>query len=139
MNSHLLIAPNAFKNSLSATAAAEAIRLGFELSRLNGRYTVFPVGDGGDGTGELIIERKNGRKVRTEARNPFGKVIMTEYGLIDDDATAVIEMANASGLRLLDRTELDPLRASSIGTGDLIRAALDKNVKRIIIGMGGSA
>ena len=174
---HLLIAPNAFKNSLSAGEVAKAIRRGLDRSRLNGQpgthppYSseCFPVGDGGDGTGDLLIERLGGHRVEAEARDPLGRRIQTYWGLCSTPATlthnaptsgnvpstAVIEMANASGLRLLNREELDPLRANSAGTGELIRAALDwddkaasdqdqhappnKKLKRIIIGMGGSA
>ena len=149
---HLLIAPNAFKNSLSAAEVAEAIRRGLDRSRLKGtrlRYSseCFPVGDGGDGTGDLLIERLGGHRVTAEVRDPLGRMIKTYWGLAEHGTTAVIEMANASGLRLLDRHELDPLKTSSAGTGDLICAALDqdklasasKKLKRIIIGMGGSA
>jgi glycerate 2-kinase len=159
---HVLIAPNAFKHSLTATEAAQAIQRGFEtcanpssahpLPRVSDHpdptrtpghppFTTecFPVGDGGDGTGDLLIERLGGRRIAAQARNPFGKPISTYWGLAGDSRTAIIEMANASGLRLLDSNELDPLKASSIGAGDLILAALDKNVRRIILGMGGSA
>jgi glycerate kinase len=136
---HLLIAPNAFKNSLTAAEVAKAIRRGLDRSRLKGTSECFPVGDGGDGTGDLLIERLHGQKIATEARDPFGRKITTYWGLAADGTTAVIEMANASGLRLLDRQELNPSIASSAGTGDLIRAALDLQVQRIIIGMGGSA
>jgi glycerate kinase len=160
---HLLIAPNAFKNSLSADEAAKAIRRGLDRSRLRDAVWLppsdrpfaghpystecFPVGDGGDGTGDLLIERLGGHRVAAEARDPLGRRITTYWGLAEEGRTAVIEMANASGLRLLDRQELDPLKADSAGTGDLIRAALDqdrpgsanKKLSRIIIGMGGSA
>jgi glycerate kinase len=148
---HLLIAPNAFKNSLPAGEAASAIQRGLARSRINNGSTYsserFPVGDGGDGTGDLLIERLCAHRIAAEARDPFGRKIKTYWGLTADGSTAVIEMANASGLRLLDRQELDPLKATSAGTGDLIRAALDqdrsapqdKRLSRIIIGMGGSA
>ena len=133
---HVLIAPNAFKNSLSATEAAQAIQRGLPPT-----FTTecFPIGDGGDGTGDLLIERLGGQRITAQARDPFGRPISTYWGLADNGHTAIIEMANASGLRLLDRNELDPLKASSIGTGELILAALDRNVDRIILGMGGSA
>jgi len=133
---HVLIAPNAFKNSLSAAGAAQAIQRGLPLP-----FTTecFPVGDGGDGTGDLLIERLGGQRITAQARDPFGRPISTYWGLAGNGHTAIIEMANASGLRLVDSNELDPLKASSIGTGDLILAALDRNVRRIILGIGGSA
>src|ERR1700748_1549764 len=136
---HLLIAPNAFKNSLSAGDAAGAIQRGLNHSRLNATSECFPVGDGGDGTGDLLIQRLGGRIVEAEARDPFGRKRMSFFGLAEEGRTAVIEMANASGLRLLGSGEADPLRATSHGTGDLIRAALEHRPQRIILGMGGSA
>jgi glycerate kinase len=141
---HILIAPNAFKNSLSAAEAAQAIQRGLHALRQTSAHhplttECFPVGDGGDGTCDLLIERLGGHRITTQARDPFGRQISTYWGLAGDGHTAIIEMANASGLRLLDSNELDPLKASSMGTGDLILAALDKQVDQIILGMGGSA
>ncbi len=136
---HILIAPNAFKNSLNAEDAALAIEKGFISSKLECSIECFPVGDGGDGTAELIVKRCAGLHVVVEVANPFGRKINAVFGLIDDGKTAVIEMANASGLRLLKPQELNPLRALSTGTGELIKFALEKGVKKIIIGMGGSA
>jgi glycerate kinase len=135
----ILIAPNAFKHSLSAEQAASAIEKGFLQSKLDCQCELFPVGDGGDGTGELLIKRLEGKIVTTEVHGPLGKKINASFGLIDGDKTAVIEMANASGLSLLKKEELDPLHATSFGTGEQIKAALDRGVKKIIIGMGGSA
>ena len=136
---HILIAPNAFKNSLTAEEVALAIKKGFVQSKLKSSYECFPIGDGGDGTAELIIKKCDGELVATEVHDPFGKRITSSFGLIDKGQTAIIEMADASGLRLLKLTELNPLLATSFGTGEQIRIALDKNVKKIIIGMGGSA
>ena len=136
---HILIAPNAFKNSLAAAEAALAIREGLELSGLNCTTTCFPIADGGDGTGPLIIEKCKGRIITKEVQDPLGRPITARFGLIDGDKTAVIEMADASGLRLLKKEELDPLCASSAGTGELIRFALDEGVNKILIAMGGSA
>lgn len=136
---HLLIAPNAFKNSLNAGAAAEAIKEGFLQSRLTCTCECFPVGDGGDGTAPLIVKKCGGEFIETAVHDPFGKNITAPMGLIDAGKTAVIEMADASGLRLLQEDELNPLLATSYGTGEQIKIALDKGVQKIIIGMGGSA
>ena len=114
---HILIAPNAFKNSLDATQVAQAIQQGLKLSRLNCTTTCFPIADGGDGTASLIIEMCKGVIIHKEVRDPLGKKINSSFGLIDNGKTAVIEMADASGLRLLKKDELDPLQASSYGTG----------------------
>ncbi|HEY6902224.1 MAG TPA: glycerate kinase, partial [Puia sp.] len=93
----VLIAPNAFKHSLDAFAAASAIGEGLGRSALRCTCELFPVGDGGDGTGELILAKCGGKLVNTAVRDPLGRVIFASYGLIDSGATAVIEMANASG------------------------------------------
>jgi glycerate kinase len=136
---HILIAPNAFKNSLSAEDAAAAIQKGLQQSKLKCTTACFPIADGGDGTGSLIIKKSKGKIVKKEVHDPLGRMIMSQFGLIDNGKTAIIEMADASGLRLLKREELDALAASSAGTGELIRFALDEGVNEIIIAMGGSA
>lgn len=156
---HLLIAPNAFKNALPADQVAAAIQRGVARSRLPATMETFPVGDGGDGTGDLLIRHLKGQNMPVIAHGPFGQKIKTHWGLVtgsvpafeapadgvaqQDRATpgriAIIEMANASGLRLLDPERLNPLQASSRGTGELICAALECEAKTIIIGMGGSA
>jgi glycerate kinase len=136
---HILIAPNAFKNSLSAADAARAIEAGLHKSKLSCTTTCFPIADGGDGTGPLIIEKCGGQIVQTQVHDPLGRLITSQFGLIDNRKTAVIEMADASGLRLLKKEELNPLMASSVGTGELIKYALDEGVNKILIAMGGSA
>jgi len=136
---HILIAPNAFKNSLAAPQVAKAIEQGLKLSKLSCTTTCFPIADGGDGTGSLIIETCHGTIVSKTIHDPLGREIRSSFGLMDNGQTAVIEMADASGLRLLGKDELDPLQASSYGTGELIKLALDAGVNKIIIAMGGSA
>ncbi|MCU7549691.1 glycerate kinase [Chitinophagaceae bacterium LB-8] len=135
----MLIAPNAFKNSLTAEETATAIQEGFLQSKLDCECECFPIGDGGDGTGELIIKKCNGQLVDVAAHDALGREIKAPFGLIDKGKTAVIEMADASGIRLLKREELSPLLATSFGTGEQIKAALDRGVQKIIVGMGGSA
>ena len=139
MVKNILIAPNAFKNSLSAADASTAIAKGFLQSKLNCTCTCFPVADGGDGTANLIIKKFNGKLIEVKVSDPLGRKISTSFGLIDNGKTAVIEMADASGLRLLNATELNPLKASTYGTGEMITYALNEGVDHIIIGMGGSA
>jgi glycerate kinase len=136
---HILIAPNAFKNSLDATSVARAIGKGLQQSKPDYSLEYFPVGDGGDGTASLIIQKQKGRIIEVEVHDPLGKKIHASFGLIDDNKTAVIELADASGIRLLQQHELDPFRATTFGTGELIRYALDKNVSKIILCIGGSA
>ncbi|MEO6630596.1 MAG: glycerate kinase [Mucilaginibacter sp.] len=136
---HILIAPNAFKNSLDAVQVALAIEDGLKQSKLDCTTQCFPIADGGDGTGGLIIKSCKGEVVWKEVTHPLGRKIKASFGLIDNGKTAVIEMADASGLRLLKKEELNPLKTSSYGTGELIKFALDEEVSRIIIAMGGSA
>ena len=136
---HILIAPNAFKNSLTAQAAAEALSQGFKQSSLACTTECFPIADGGDGTAQLIISKLNGRIIPVTVQDPLGRMIDTSFGLVDNGLTAVIEMADAAGLRLLKQNELNPMRATSYGTGQMMKKALDMGVKKIVIAMGGSA
>ena len=136
---HVLIAPNAFKHALNAQEAALAIQAGIEASKLTCSCECFPIGDGGNGTCRLIMDRLNGRTVDVVVDDPLGRPVTASFGLIDSGHTAVIEMADASGLHLIQEKELDPLHANSYGTGQLITAALDHGARKIIIGMGGSA
>jgi len=136
---NILISPNAFKNSLNAKSVALSLKEGLVQSGLNCNCVCFPIADGGDGTGDLIIDRFNGVVVEGLVSNPLGKKIRSSYGLIDNGKTAIIEMANASGINLLQPIELNPLKANSYGTGEQIVSALNKGVKKIIVGMGGSA
>ncbi len=136
---HILVSPNAFKNSLDAASAAKAMEEGLLQSGLPCAITCLPVGDGGDGTGTLLTQVCKGTTVNGSSVNALGKEIQASFGLIDQGKTAVIEMAAASGLHLLRGDELDPLHASSYGTGLQIKQALDKGVNKIILCVGGSA
>ncbi len=136
---HILISPNAFKNSLDATHAALAIEKGFRESNLPCTTECFPIGDGGDGTGQLITRLCSGITHTESVRDPLGRKIQAAFGMIEDGQTAVIEMAAASGLRLLDSKEYDPLHATSYGTGELMVKALDRGARKIILCIGGSA
>jgi len=135
----ILVAPNAFKNSLAAADVAEAVKIGLEESNLQCTVDCFPVGDGGDGTADLILKYYNGKIVFVTVHDPLMRKISSSFGLMEGEKTAVIEMANASGLKLLQLNELDPLHTTSFGTGELIKKSLDSGVKKIIMCIGGSA
>ncbi|UHG92384.1 glycerate kinase [Spirosoma oryzicola] len=135
----VLIAPNAFKHSLNATGAALAIKEGLQQSKLDCVCECFPVGDGGDGTGDLMIRKHNGLLVSVDVADPFGRLIQSSFGLVNNGETAIIEMANASGIHLVKPSALNPLQATSFGTGQLIIAALDKGVRNLVLAIGGSA
>jgi glycerate kinase len=136
---HILIAPNALKGSLDARAAAEAIARGLTDSPLECTTAIHPVGDGGDGTSVLLIEHLGARRIAVENRDALGRPSTSAFGLVADDGTAIIELADSVGLRQLAVSELNPLKASSFGTGEVIRQALEAGAQRIYLGLGGSA
>ena len=135
----ILVAPNAFKESLSATEAAAAISRGILKVLPASKITQLPIADGGDGTLEAVVEGTDGKIFRARVLDPLGKKILAEYGLTGDGKTAVIEMSRASGLALVPTSQRNPMLCTSYGTGQLIKAALKRGVKDIILGIGGSA
>lgn len=139
MSLKILIAPNAFKGSLDAVEAAQAIQQGLEKSSLSPRCILQPIADGGDGMLGVMLAQTESQKVYAEVEDPLGRPVSAAYGLIQGGKTAIVEMAEASGLRLLTTEERDPRKTSSFGTGQLIKAALDQGVREIVVGVGGSA
>ncbi len=135
----VVIAPQEFKGSLDAVTAASAIERGVRRVLPNVRCDQAPVADGGPGTVDTIVLAAHGRTSLARVDGPLGAPVDARWGRIDDGRTAVIEMAAAAGLTLLDSSELDPRRASTFGVGQLITHALDAGVERILIGVGGSA
>lgn len=136
----IILAPGAFKGSVSATRVAQIMEIGLRKSGLKSNYKLIPLADGGDGTLDALLIN-GGERLSATVRDPLGREIQAAWGLLPDK-TAVIEMALASGLSLLHPDEVTPenvLKASTFGTGQLILHALDAGAKRIIIGMGGSA
>src|SRR5688500_14565882 len=125
----ILITAGAFKHSLTAAAACEAIARGFRASPLNLPLVIFPIADGGNGTLDAFLSQ-GGERISAMVHGPLDDQIPAAFGLLPDGETAVIEMALASGIELVPKP--DALAASTYGTGDLIRVALDRGVKRII-------
>lgn len=136
---HIVITPNAFKGSLTAEETANCIAEGIRKSRLSCGLTLIPIADGGDGTAVLISQKTNSRPISVSVHDPLGKIIEATFWWVPDEKTAIIEMSEASGLRLLNKVELNPMIASTRGTGELIRAALEKGAVKLILGVGGSA
>lgn len=134
----IIIAPGAFKHSLTAVEAAAAIERGLQRSGLAADLIMLPIADGGNGTLDAFLAG-GGRRISAAVQDPLGRPVQAAFGLLEDGQTAVIEMALASGLELLRPGELNPLVASTYGTGQLLRAALETGARRIIVGMGGSA
>jgi glycerate 2-kinase len=135
----ILIAPNAFKGSLTAVEAAQSIAAGLKQSLPSCTLKLIPVADGGDGTAHLISKKMSAKFVKTMVHDPLGKKIFASYGWENKTKTAVIEMADASGLKLVKESNFDPMKCNTRGTGELIKSALDKGAQKIILGIGGSA
>jgi len=133
----ILIAPNAFKHSLSAVEVADAIKEGLVQSGLLAEYDIVPVADGGDGTLTALNLVLRGTEQVSQVADPLGRVVEARWGI--SEKTAIIEMAEASGIHLLQPDELDPLQTNTFGTGQLITKALDQGASEILIGIGGSA
>jgi len=134
----ILVAAGAFKQSLTAAEACAAIARGLEESGLGATVEQLPIADGGNSTLDAFLAA-GGERVTLPVMDPLMRPIQANYGLIDEGRTAVIEMALASGLELLQPAELNPLLATTYGTGQLMADALARGVERIIIGLGGSA
>ena len=135
----IVIAPQAFKQSVAARAAALAIQRGVLQAVPDADTVLIPVADGGDGTLAALIDTTAGLYFTTPVTGPLGDEITAQWGVMGDGQTAVIEMALASGLALIPDDRRNPGVATTYGTGQLIAAALDAGYTRIIVGLGGSA
>jgi glycerate kinase len=135
----VVIAPQAFKGSISALDAARAISEGVRLVVPNAETVVVPVADGGDGTLETLVEGSGGEIRAAEVTGPLGERRTSQWGAMGDGTTAVIEMARTSGLALVPIDKRNPLVTTTYGLGEAIRHALDAGFRRFIIGIGGSA
>ncbi|ROR96810.1 glycerate kinase [Salana multivorans] len=137
----VVCAPDSFKESMTAAEAAAAMARGVRraLARAVADLDVrtVPMADGGEGTTEAVVDARGGRLVPARVRDALGRPAVGVLGLVDD--LAVIEVASAVGLGVIAPADRDPLRASSHGVGDLVRAALDAGVARLLVGLGGSA
>ncbi|KFI94466.1 glycerate kinase [Bifidobacterium stellenboschense] len=134
-----LCAPDSFKESLTAIQAAQAMARGIKNADPDAEVRCLPMADGGEGTTRALVDATGGTMRTIDAHDPLGRPVRAAFGMLGDGTTAVVETAEASGLALLDPGERNPLVASSYGTGELIRAALDAGARRILVGLGGSA
>ena len=135
----ILLAPDSFKDCLSAKEVALELAGGIHRVRPGDECLIIPVADGGEGTVEAVVEASGGRMLELPVLDPLLREISATYGISGDGRTAVIEMAAASGLPLLRSDERNPWHTSSFGTGQLIRHALDQGCEQILLGIGGSA
>jgi glycerate kinase len=135
----IVIAPDSFKDSLSAQGVADAIALGLAEVWPDAQLVKCPMADGGEGTIESVLAACNGELRRIEVRGPLGATVNAAWGWLPHSHTAIIEMAEASGLQLVPVDQRDACSSSTFGTGQLIRAALDAGAQRVILAIGGSA
>ena len=135
----IVIAPNSFKGSLGAPEVATAIAGGVRAACPEWEVVSLPLADGGDGTTACIVSATGGRLFKKNVTGPLGNPVEGSWGLTGDGTTAVVEVASASGMARMSRQSLDPMRATSYGTGELILAALESGCRRLFLGLGGSA
>ncbi|ABY93176.1 Glycerate kinase [Thermoanaerobacter sp. X514] len=135
----ILIAPDKFKESLSALKVADSIEKGILKVFPKAVIVKVPMADGGEGTVESLVDATGGKIIKTNVKDPLFRDIESFYGILGDGKTAVIEMAAASGLYLLKDYERNPMITTTYGTGQLIKDALDKGCRKFIIAIGGSA
>lgn len=135
----IVIAPDSFKESLTALEVAEAIEAGFKQISPDADYVKVPMADGGEGSVQSLIDATHGSLQKISVTGPLANQVEAFFGLSGDKKTAFIEMAAASGLHLVPFEQRNPLKTTSFGTGELIKAALELGVEKILLGIGGSA
>jgi len=135
----IIIAPDSYKGSVSALGVAEAIERGVLHIFPDAEIFKIPIADGGEGTVDALVTATGGQKIYRQVSGPLGETVEAYWGVLGDGETAIIEMSAASGLPLVPKDRRDPRIASTYGTGELIKAVLDKGLRKIIIGIGGSA
>jgi glycerate 2-kinase len=135
----IVLAPDSFKESLSALQVAESIERGFKQVFPDAEYIKVPMADGGEGTTQSLVDATGGKIIKQTVTGPLGEKVEAFFGILGNETTAIIEMAAASGLHLVPTDKRNPLITTTRGTGELIAAALEHNVDHIIIGIGGSA
>ncbi|ATO46579.1 hypothetical protein C5L30_001034 [Companilactobacillus farciminis] len=135
----IVLAPDSYKNSLTAKQVAQSMKKGFAKVYPDAEFVNVPMADGGEGTVQSLVDARNGQMVTETVVNPLGNKTQAQYGLIDDGQVAVIEMAQASGIQFINQFTQNPYVTTTFGTGELIKSAIQKGAKTIIIGIGGSA
>lgn len=135
----IVVCPDSFKECLSSVEAVKYICAGLRKSSLSAKIHKLPLADGGRGTVDVILTGSPGRRIRLKVKGPLGGKTFASYGIIERGKTAIIEMSSASGVELVPRRSLNPLRTTTYGTGQLIKDALRRRCRKIIIGLGDSA
>jgi len=135
----IVIAPDSFKGNLTSLQVASCLEKGIKRVLPKAKCIKVPMADGGEGTVQSLVDAANGKIVSKRVKGPAGKLVTAKYGWLAKQKTAVIEMAEASGLPLVKGREKNPLKTTTYGTGQLILDAINKGAKKVIIGIGGSA
>lgn len=135
----VVVAPDSFKGSASALAVAQAMARGVRAVFPDAEVSQVPIADGGEGTVEALVVATGGTLREATVTGPLGEPVAARWGVLGDGATAVVEMAAASGLPLVPRERRDPRLTTTRGTGELMRAALDAGLRKLVVGIGGSA
>ncbi|MFA6135678.1 MAG: glycerate kinase, partial [Phycisphaerae bacterium] len=135
----IIVAPDSYKGSVSALGVAEAMERGILAVFPAAEVIKVPIADGGEGTVEALVAATAGRLMHSEVRGPLGEAVHAHWGISGDGSTAFLEMAAASGLPLVPKEHRDPRITSTFGTGELMKAALDAGLRKLVIGIGGSA
>jgi len=135
----IILAPDSFKESLTARQVCVAMQAGLEQVFPDARYVHVPMADGGEGTVQSLVDATGGTVRRARVTGPLGGAVEAEFGILGDGETAVVEMAAASGLELVPAADRDVRRATTYGTGELISVCLDLGARRLVLGIGGSA
>ena len=135
----VVVATDSFKGSLSSCEVAEAVASGLRDHAPQCEVVKVTIADGGEGTTEALVETLGGKIVEIEVSDPLGRPIKARYGIIEESATAIIEMSAASGLTLLKSDERNPLLTSTYGTGEMVADAIHRGCRKLLLGIGGSA
>lgn len=135
----IVLAPDSYKGSLTAKQACEAMEKGIRKVLPDAEIVKIPMADGGEGTVQSLVDATSGTFHTVEVTGPLGQRVQASYGVLGDKETAVLEMAEASGLYLIPAEKRNPLLSTTYGTGELIKSALDEGCRKFIIGIGGSA
>ncbi|WP_341348065.1 glycerate kinase [Paenibacillus sp. FSL H3-0469] len=134
-----VLAPDSFKESMTAKEVCTAMETGLRKIYPEATYIHVPMADGGEGTVQSLVDASGGEIHYLEVTGPLGQPVMAQFGILGDGRTAAIEMASASGIQLVDKAERNPLITTTYGTGELILECLNRGIRKIIIGIGGSA
>ncbi|WP_312908484.1 glycerate kinase [Tissierella praeacuta] len=135
----ILLAPDSFKESMTAKEVCHAMERGIKKANNSISCIHVPMADGGEGTMQSLVDATNGQIYTVEVIGPLGNEVEASYGVLGDGETGVIEMASASGIHLVPSEKRNPLITTTYGTGQLIKSCLNHGVKKLLIGIGGSA